>query len=388
MDDRPADLDVWVLAGQSNMQGCGPLAGALPPDPRVWSFSSAGRWEQAAEPLHRLWESFTPVHQELMRPGIPEADRKQSDQELARRENETRTGGAGLGIAFGKAMADALGRPIGLIPAAHGGTSLEQWNEAQKAAGGRSLYGAMLERIRKAGGRLRGLLWYQGESDASSVDLARSYAARFDRWVRAVRTDTGIPTLPVVVVQIGRVVEPADRAGVWEGWDLVREALGTADTRLPGVAVTSAVDLPLSDAIHIGTGSLIRLGKRMARLALRLTERPDIPAGPRPIRIERCRTSTGGANAVRIRFQGVTGGWEPRDNIRGFEARAAAVECPSPLCVVNAWADQGTDIVVLLKRDPEPGARLGYGLGVDPACALTDGADMPLCSFLPRPVEG
>ena len=43
--------------------------------------------------------------------------------EYARRENEMRTTGSGLGITFGAAMADALHRPIGLIPAAHGGTS-------------------------------------------------------------------------------------------------------------------------------------------------------------------------------------------------------------------------------------------------------------------------
>ena len=99
MSERPGDLDVWVLAGQSNMQGCAWLHGALDPDPRIWTFSSAGRWELAAEPLHRLWESFTPVHQELMRPFIPEADRMLDDAELARREATTRKNGAGLGIS-------------------------------------------------------------------------------------------------------------------------------------------------------------------------------------------------------------------------------------------------------------------------------------------------
>ena len=59
--------DVWVLAGQSNMQGCGWLEGVLQPDPRVWTFTSAGEWQIAAEPLHRLWESFTHVHQDFMR---------------------------------------------------------------------------------------------------------------------------------------------------------------------------------------------------------------------------------------------------------------------------------------------------------------------------------
>src|SRR5690606_13817201 len=114
----PDHLDVWALAGQSNMQGCGLLAGALSPDARVWNFSSAGRWEIAEEPLHRLWESCTPVQQKLLREGLGVltiAKRNESDEEMAALEAQTRQTGAGLGIAFGKAMADATGKPVGLI---------------------------------------------------------------------------------------------------------------------------------------------------------------------------------------------------------------------------------------------------------------------------------
>ncbi len=162
----------WVLAGQSNMSGVGELSRALPPDERVRAFTSAGRWETAQEPLHRSWESFTPVHQALNRPGLPPEKQNWSDAELAAEEVRTRRFGTGLGLAFGKAMADATGRTIGLIPAAHGATSLEQWSPARKAEGGHSLYGAMLERIARAGGRLQGVLWYQGESDAAGGPAA------------------------------------------------------------------------------------------------------------------------------------------------------------------------------------------------------------------------
>ena len=88
-----ASLNVWVLAGQSNMQGYGWRRGALAPDPRVRLFSSAGNWENAAEPLHRLWESYTPVHQDLMRLGMTEAERAMTDAELAAREADQGTTG-------------------------------------------------------------------------------------------------------------------------------------------------------------------------------------------------------------------------------------------------------------------------------------------------------
>ena len=389
----PRELDTWVLAGQSNMQGRAWLRGALQPDRRVWSFSSAGAWEQAAEPLHRLWESFTPAHQGLMRDGMSAAQMAVSDQEYARREAAEGTNGAGLGISFGKAMADALRRPIGLIPAAHGGTTLGQWCESGK--GTDHLYGAMLERIRKAGGRLRGVLWYQGESDAAELADATSYAERLDRWIAALRSDTGIPALPIVAVQIGRVLPPSIRADRITAWDHVKEALGTLPQRTPATAVTSAVDLPLTDSIHISTPGLIRLGRRMSRLALRLTERPDIPAGPRIRSIEPWLTPGGQANGLRIRFQGMTGEWSRTDTIRGFALHAAegegagavAGEAGAPPIIVNAWVDEEAadgSVLLLLDRPPLPAERLSYAFGTDPLCDLVDGADMPLCAFMPR----
>lgn len=377
------NYDVWVLAGQSNMQGCGWLQGTLAPDWRVWSFSSAGHWGMAEEPLHRLWESFTPVHQDFMRPGLLFEDHEMTDAQLADRENRIRTTGSGLGLSFGVAMADALSKPIGLIPAAHGGTSLDQWSPRLKPMGGRSLYGGMLERIKRAGGNLRGILWYQGESDATLIDLGLSYARRMDEWIAAVRADTGIADLPFIAAQIGRVVEPADRQGIWPGWNLVQEALRTLPERVPNTYVTSAIDLPLVDLIHVNTGALIRLGKRMAALALAGQQ-----LGPRVASIERIKSPAGITNAIRVRFEGVTGNWSRVDNIRGFEARIADADQRALLFVVNAYVDgDGTDVIVLLNREMEPDTRLGYGLGNNPACDLADAADCPLCSFLPQPAQ-
>ncbi len=388
---RPDQLDVWVLAGQSNMEGYGELEGTLPPDERVWSFSSAGRWGPAREPLHRLWESFTPVHQELLRHDLSVEDRNLSDTELSARETRNTTRGAGLGLAFGKALADALGRPIGLIPAAHGGTTLEQWSESRKEQAGRSLYGGMLERVRRAAGTLRGIVWYQGESDSFALQDGRSYAARFDRWIAAVRSDTGIPDLPVVVVQIGRVLEPPDRAGVWPAWDLVREALGALPARVRDTAVTSAVDLPLTDPIHISTEGLIRLGRRLARLALGLAYRPDIPGGPRVSRIERVALPGGSRNALRLSFHGIAGGWVRRSVIPGFEISEPGGGYTDPLFIVEARVDEAAadnSILLLVNRKPDAMVRVGYGLGLDPHCDLVDEADMPLCTFLPRRLDG
>ena len=388
LDKNPAkaDHDVWVLAGQSNMQGCGWLENAMTKDDRVWSFTSAGKWQPAEEPLHRLWESFTPVHQDLMRVGLLESEKALTDEELRQRDSEAPLG-AGLGLSFGSAMADQLGRPIGLIPAAHGGTSLEQWSPDLKGKGGRSLYGAMLERIERAGGRLKGVLWYQGESDSLTADLGRTYSERIDRWIESVRADTGIDDLPVIAVQIGRLVINRESEGAWRGWNMVQEAIRTVPDRLSNTEVTSAIDLPLTDAIHISTEGLVRLGRRLARLALVLTEKSTIPRGPTIERAELVTTSAGLQNGIRLRFRGLAGAWADNGPVRGFSVRQSDWEEREPLNVVNAWIDRdtgdGTDIMVLLNREPEPNTdvSIGYGLGYDPACILADEADMPLCGF-------
>jgi hypothetical protein len=382
-------LDVWVLAGQSNMQGFGWRKDALPPHPLVSVFSSAGTWEQAQDPLHRPWESFTPVHQELMRPGLPPGDQGLSDLALAEREAREGVRGAGLGLAVGTAVAERTGEPVGLVPAAHDGTRLEQWSASGKGRGGHSLYGAILERIARAGGRLRGLLWYQGESDAHEMADARSYAGRLDRWIAALRADTDMPGLPVLAVQIGRALPPKAGPGSFPGWDIIREALGTLPERIPSTAVTSAVDLPLVDCLHVSASGLIRLGRRLARLVSFLDGVPGVSAGPRVRAVESWRTPGGEGSGLRVAFEGVSGGWKTTERLQGFSLHPSQEHQEEPPVIVNAWVDReaGDDVILLLTRPLRNGEMLGYGCGLDPRCDLVDAADMPLCTFLPRVVD-
>jgi sialate O-acetylesterase len=49
--------DVWLLAGQSNMQGVGNMTGAPPPHPLIHALSMRREWRKATEPLHVMPES-------------------------------------------------------------------------------------------------------------------------------------------------------------------------------------------------------------------------------------------------------------------------------------------------------------------------------------------
>ena len=57
--------DLWVLAGQSNMEGVGDLIDVETPSPYVRSFQSREEWGMAEEPLHWLGESPRVVHHQL-----------------------------------------------------------------------------------------------------------------------------------------------------------------------------------------------------------------------------------------------------------------------------------------------------------------------------------
>jgi sialate O-acetylesterase len=377
-------LRTWILAGQSNMEGRGLLADAdLTPDPENLAFTSAGAWEPAVDPLHQHDLSFTPVNRRLE--GFAEAGEA---GDAGGRGGERPDGrrpaswplGAGLGVSFARAVRAATGEPVGLIPAAHSATSLEQWSPALAGLRGESLYGAMLERVRRAAAQrdiqLAGILWYQGETDADDLGCSATYAARFDRWVAAARADLDAPGLPVHVVQLARVVRwgPSDSR---PGWNAVREAQRTLSQRVESTSCVAAVDLPLSDMIHVSAAGLDRLGRRLARAAL---------GGPelQPVSLAAAEPTANGLPVLRLECAGVSGPWNIPGRVTGFALHSNDGR-PHPLY----------DVVDVLSRTPDGSAleivlsgyddqcRLGYALGCDGSGLLADSADMALPVFGP-----
>jgi sialate O-acetylesterase len=204
-------------------------------------------------------------------------------------------------------------------------------------------------------------------------------------WIAAVRADTGMPDLPVLVVQIGNLVTPENDPN-WvnaKWWDIVREALRRLPEVVPHTAITSAVDLGLTDCIHIETPGLHRLGRRLARQALALTGAADLPLGPRVERVERAGNWGNGLPLVRVVCSGVTGAWWPVYSISGFAVRTPD-HAPHPtVLIISAQRDpeNPTAFRLLLSAEPDENVRIGYGLGFNPFCNAVDEADMPLPAF-------
>ncbi|WP_406698860.1 sialate O-acetylesterase [Singulisphaera sp. Ch08] len=382
--------DLWVLAGQSNMQGVGNLTDVTPPSDRVLALGMNGKWAKAEEPLHWLVDSPDPVHS-----GNP-------DDRMARSkaERRDRTKGAGLGLPFGVALTAATNVPVGLVVCAHGGTSMEQWDPAKKGEGGKSLYGSMLRQIKLAGGKVRGILWYQGESDAMQPAAAK-FAENFTNFIGAVRADLEQPELPFYYVQIGRYISSADP----QGWNVVRDAQRLIPDRVSGTAVVTAIDLELDDLIHVGTPGLKRLGGRLARIAQRELFGQIGASTPTLDRVSKRANNT-----LVLKFKGVNravgspraagpqrngreaspthsatapiDGLRPARHIGGFSIRKDdGTEIP---LIFDAAVGPLKDSVILQLSGAIPeGAKLWYGYGLDPYCNLVDALDMAVPAFGP-----
>ncbi len=226
-----AQLHVYLLLGQSNMAGRGLLneTNRLPTD-RVLKFTADNRWAPAVEPLH------------FDKPTIA---------------------GAGLGMSFARAMADAEPSvTIGLVPCAVGGTPLERWMK------GVDLYEAALVRARIAlkDGTLKGILWHQGEGDAGSEEKARSYAARLARMVTDLRADLGAGDVPFVAGKLGEFPPKESKSGKPSLRPVVNEQIATIGRLIPRAAAVESAGLgDKGDGTHFDTPALREFGLRYAR---------------------------------------------------------------------------------------------------------------------------
>ena len=194
----------------------------------------------------------------------------------------------------------------------------------------------------------------------------------------------------MIVVQLGRVVQSlADTDAGWGGksWNIVREAQRTLPDNVPNTGVVSAIDLGICDTIHIDTPGLIRLGKRMARVALGMQSGSTATA-PRLAKIEKGPDQPNGFGVARVLCDGVTGGWNPKTHISGFSICDAEgnPHQTSILIEANVDARDPKVINVIVHPSPDETMFLAYGLGLSPYCNAVDEADQPLPTFAPQPI--
>ena len=231
-------MHLFLLVGQSNMAGRGVVEKQdKTPHPRVLRFSKEGTWMPAIDPLHY-------------------------DKPAA---------GVGLGKTFGQIIADANpGVTIGLIPCAVGGSPIDTWKPGVFYPATQSQpLDDMVKRaaIALQAGTLKGILWHQGESDATP-ELAPAYEAKLHDLIARLRKELNAPEVPFIVGQMGK----------FEGvpWMpdavLVDQAHQDLPKKVPHTACVSAAGLKhKGDKVHFDSPSFRELGKRYAAAFFKMT---------------------------------------------------------------------------------------------------------------------
>jgi len=232
-------LHLYLLAGQSNMAGRGPVGDAdSETHPRLLALKLDHGWGPASDPLH--WD----------KPAIV---------------------GVGPGLAFGKAMAErSPGVRIGLIPAAVGGSSIRVWvpGGVHEQTNSRPWDDAVSRTFRVLalqGGELKGVIWHQGESDAK--DFSEQYGGALADLIERMRHEFEAPDLPFVAAKLSSFWVESRPGG-----KTINEAIAKLPETVPLTAYVSGEGFEhKGDDVHLDSASARELGRRYAEAMSGLT---------------------------------------------------------------------------------------------------------------------
>ncbi|HWC88529.1 MAG TPA: sialate O-acetylesterase, partial [Pirellulales bacterium] len=195
---------------------------------------------------------------------------------------------------------------------------------------------------------IRGVIWYQGESNTSRpAEYRKLFPLLIEDWRRGWKQ----PDLPFYFVQLASFLPPPSDPNENSGWAELREAQAMTADKVPHTGMAVAIDVGEADNIHpIDKQSV---GRRLALAALHQTYGRDIPySGPR---YESMQVD---GDRIRIRFrhaEGLTakGGSPKRFAIAGEDRKfvwadaridgdSVVVSSPQvshPVAVRYAWAN-------------------------------------------------
>jgi len=283
--------EVWLCSGQSNMEKpIGEQRGQKP------VFHAEEELKTGDRPLIRLLK-------------IPKVKLSEPGKDVSANwmvcspETLDKIKFSATGFFFGRKLQDELKVPIGLIDSTWGGTRIEPWTPPGAFAAFPSLaefaaaaqkpgtkaenlipsthYYGMIQPL--APFALRGVLWYQGESNLMEINDSATYPDKMEALIRGWREAWHEPELPFYYVQIAPhfyhllrrqvIISPESEAEFWEAQS---RAL-----RVPHTGMVVTTDL-VDDLFDIHPRNKQDVGLRLALLALARTyDRKDlIDSGP------------------------------------------------------------------------------------------------------------
>ena len=231
-------MQSFLLIGQSNMCGRGHV-GETPEIRNMRCFTMRqGLWCAMTEPIHVDAPVFGDLYGDLH-------------------------SGVCLAASFADAAQKRFGGDVGLIPCAHGGTRIVQWQP------GEPLYdNAVFDtRLAERSSTLAGILFHQGEQDAGSEEEARAHFALAKTALTALRRELGAEELPLLIGGLGSFPE-----GLVPFGGIIDDGLRRLAGELENAAYVSAEGLGRNrDGVHFNAASLRTFGLRYFEEYRRLT---------------------------------------------------------------------------------------------------------------------
>lgn len=250
--------EVWVCSGQSNMEM--PLKGCIgtPKEDMMNTIAKSG---------NSNIRFFTIPHNASLSPEINcIASWTESTPESA-------LSFSAVAYYFGRLLNNIIDVPVGLVHSSYGGSAIEAWMPAKALEGSGTvvpttltdvpypnrkptgLFNGMISPILGYG--IRGVIWYQGETNQKEPD---KYLDLFTRMVKEWRNQWGLGEFPFYYVQIAPYQYNSSSSAY------LREAQLNAANVIPNSAMVVNMDANSPDNIHPPVK--IHIGERLAYLAL------------------------------------------------------------------------------------------------------------------------
>ncbi len=242
VEKRPENIpnkeDVWVfiLAGQSNMAGRGFVEPQdTVPNDRIYSINKDGELIFAKEPLNF---------------------------------NEPNMAGLDCGLSFGKELLNHIPDSISvlLIHTAVGGSSISQWNN-DSTFRNVTLLSNFREKVKigRNYGMIKGILWHQGESDATTSENIELYQSRLILLFGKFRQAAGNPFLPILIGELGSFSENNDK---WQS--INRQIYKYIETDGKSQVINTQDFNHKGDKVHFNSEGQREMGKRFAEAFIKL----------------------------------------------------------------------------------------------------------------------
>lgn len=373
--------DLWLLAGQSNMEGAGKMT--VEDDyetantvPFIRAFYMNDVWDNAKPIVHHLYLSEDIAHKNTWQNNVESIKNRgiilYDDPPYNSRRN------VGPGYFFAKEMFKLTdGVPQGLIPAAVGGAPIEKWLPSEEE----NYYSAACRRIEETGSNIRGIFWAQGEGNSNyEIYLSQIESIRADLSKRL-----GKDIIPFVQMQSFKCTLSIGDKGSDMVWSRFREMQRKMPFNAEYLATIATNDLELEDCIHLSSYSQKIAGVRGARAMYYLITGCGF-AEPQldKIYLKPERYIPQIFTEIHIRYKNISGSLKSSGVPCGFALRKKGDEVPSIKNFRKISIKQNEVIIsVEIPIDSLSEYELWYGYGNEFYCNITDGENRSIPAMGP-----